>query len=40
MRIDLKLSCVPLVGPAGEALGEVASVLAARPARATVEALV
>ena len=39
-RIDLRLSCVPLVGSAGEALGEVASVLAARPARAVVEALV
>jgi PAS domain S-box-containing protein len=39
-RIDLKLSCVPLVGPTGEALGEVASVLAARPARVTVEVLV
>jgi PAS domain S-box-containing protein len=39
-RLDLKLSCVPLVGPAGEALGEVASVLAARPARTAVEALV
>ncbi len=38
-RVDLKLSCVPLVGSAGEVLGEVASVLAARPARA-VEALV
>ena len=38
-RVDLKLSCVPLVGTSGEALGEVASVLAARPARATVEAL-
>ncbi len=38
-RVDLKLSCVPLLGPAGEVLGEVASVLAARPARA-VEALV
>lgn len=31
--LDLKLSCVPLVGPEGEALGEVCSVLAARPAR-------
>jgi len=31
--LDLKLSCVPLVGPEGEALGEVSSVLAARPAR-------
>jgi PAS domain S-box-containing protein len=39
-RLDLKLSCVPLLGPAGEALGEVASVLAARPARTAVEALI
>jgi PAS domain S-box-containing protein len=39
-RVDLKLSCVPLVGLAGEALGEVSSVLAARPARTGVEALV
>ena len=39
-RLDLKLSCVPLVGTSGEVLGEVASVLAARPARVAVEALV
>ncbi len=39
-RLDLKLSCVPLVGPGGEALGEVTSILAARAARAAVVALV
>jgi PAS domain S-box-containing protein len=38
-RLDLKLSCVPLVGPGGEALGEVTSILAARPARAAVAVL-
>lgn len=38
-RVDLKLSCVPLVGPAGETVGEVTSVLAARPARAAVAVL-
>ncbi|MCU0225261.1 MAG: PAS domain S-box protein [Acidobacteria bacterium] len=38
-QVDLKLSCVPLVGPAGETVGEVTSVLAARPARVAVAAL-